>query len=191
MARQRTEMTPSRRAAVDEVRTAYAAYEARRDQERADAWRIAMEEIDRRAAHEKSQLIAALERALEQGVTRGMLQTPEVLGSTDQAKVNRILGTAPRRKRRDGSVPMFTWLDEDTARVVIPEFATTSVADDYPEVLAGVVKRDHTMPGGWAALTDESDEGEMPGHLKWELNQEPSPRHIGTLLDGLAAQAKR
>lgn len=189
MGRTKKALTAAQRSALEEVRRTYAAYEARREEERPRAWEWVMEEIDRRAQTEKSKLETALRAALEAGIPKRMIQTPEILGSTSQAKVAKLLG-APTSKRGAAAVPMFTWLDDETARVVIPSFDTLSAATDYPDQLAGVVRRDLTMPGGWAALTDESDEGNLPGHLRWELDQEMNERHLGILLDALATKAR-
>lgn len=187
MSKSKKALTAQMQAAIHEIQVKYAAYEQRKDAERPRAWELVMQEIERRAEAEKRELVTALNLALALGVPKSAIQKTDILGSTDQSKINKILGAPPKRAKR-GTIPMFTWLDEDSARIVIPKFDTRSAASDYPEQLSGVVQRDAF---GWSVLIDDSDEGDLPGHLRWELEQDMHDKHLGRLLDGLAEKAKR
>lgn len=176
------EMTPERVQAKARVAQAYADYRVRVDLERAIAQAEIAARVEERSVEELAGLRSAIRSALDAGVPKAQLQTHEVLGSTDQGKVNRLMGgrvqrTAQARARLD-------WLSEDVARIWVPGFPTTSQAPDYPGALSGVVVRDAQSPGGWFVREDDTDEPDIPGHLRWEF--EHAPEAIGETLDRLA-----
>lgn len=187
--RPRTVMTAERQARVIAVQRAYRKYQERRDAERARVYARLNEELDRASQVELEILQREIREALETGVPRHVLQTTEVLGSTDQGKVKRLLGPeldAAVKIRREGS--SFEWLDveEGRARIAIRGFDTTSEAPDYPAILSGVVEREPAAPGGWAVVVDDSDVDGPDGLLRWELARDHQPGHLGDAIEALA-----
>ncbi|HET8868390.1 MAG TPA: hypothetical protein VFM87_08675 [Agrococcus sp.] len=187
MARQRggrspVEMTPERVQRRAEVARAYAEYEAKRDRERLALQREIGAQVDARSAEELGALRQAIRAALNAGLPKSQLQVHDVLGSADQGKVNRIMGGKVKRQRTPQ--PSLEWLEDGAARVMIPGYPTTSLADDYPEALSGVVRRDGRVAGGWAVEVDDTDEPGVPGHLRWEFEHEPAA--IGETIERLA-----
>lgn len=178
-----TVMTPERIQARARVAKAYADYQARVDRERAIAQAEIAALVEERSMEELAELRASIRSALDAGVPKAQLQTHEVLGSTDQGKVNRLMGGRVKRAQRAHA--SLEWLGDGTARIWVPGFPTTSEAPDYPGALSGVVRRDAQAAGGWAVEVDDTDEPGLPGHLRWEF--EHAPDAIGETLDRLAA----
>lgn len=186
-------MTPERQTATAAVQRAYQRYSERREAERPRVQAMLAEELDRRCARELEELRTEIRDALALGVPRLRLQTSEVLGSTDQGKIKRLLGDEAAIVKIQEAGSSFEWLDEnhEQARVLIRGFATTSEASDYPEILSGVVEADPAAPGGWAVLADDSDEPDLPGFLRWELERDYETGHLGDMIGALASDAAR
>lgn len=103
----------------------------------------------------------------------------EGLSTKDNPTVHRWLEkTAPSAPT---TLPVFEWesFQDGLVRVNYPFFVTTfTEADDYPTVLAGVVKRDGNARNGWTVVEDEgtqhTEHGDLEGWLTVELRDVPN-----------------
>lgn len=122
----------------------------------------------------------------------------EGMGTQDRNTVHRWL---KRTDRIDTSLiapetlaGQFFWRDKEAgiADVSIKGFATTIVADDYPETLVGTVRRDSEAPNGWAVVEDPgtitTQLGSMRGWFSVEILDVPFDT-IGSLTSMLTRWA--
>lgn len=77
--------------------------------------------------------------------------------------------TGSSRARRD--VNTFHLLPSGDVAVRLMSYPTTSLAPEYPSVLAGVVRPDESAPNGWLVIEDATDQPGLPGFLHWEVER--------------------
>lgn len=181
-------MTAERADALRRVAEEYRIYAQKKETERVVVMARLAAEVEKATLKELGALRDAIQHALNLGVPKSRMERPEVLGATSQGRVNDLMGgKARRQKTKAPTVAAFRWLDDGRARIAIPGYPTQSLASDYPPTLSGIVSRAPEELAGWAVEVDDTDEPDMPGHLRWEAEHDPFA--LGEMLDGLAEGA--
>lgn len=135
----------------------------------------------------------AIRRAREAGIPISRIGR-EGMGTSDPATPKRWLERTEGMVDGEGQkVGAFTWEDRDAqiVRVNFPAYPSSvpqHSAQDYPEILSGLVQRNAAETHGWKVIEDESDQespaGVIPGWLHWEV-ESVSPSHSQSIVAAL------
>lgn len=148
---------------------------------------------ERGSSGAREKLDRAILAAVDGGVPKSHLTTPEVLGTTNpyavRDAIERVNGTAPAAAPVVRAIPRFTKLENGDIAITYQSFATTSRDPNYPEILAGTVRADDAAISGWEVIEDPTDHGNpddvlsfVPGILRWEMDRGTAPGSLAAEL---------